>query len=80
MLSVGDQATEEEEEDGTAESHSKDASPDESELDSEAKLMRSMGLPIQFGRVSAHESFEVLIYSYYFYFFFFKKSYQVFYL
>lgn len=55
----GDQATEEEEEDGTAESHSKDASPDESELDSEAKLMRSMGLPIQFGRVSAHESFEV---------------------
>ncbi|XP_052574821.1 trimethylguanosine synthase isoform X2 [Peromyscus californicus insignis] len=55
----GDQATEEEEDDGTAESHSKDASPDESELDSEAKLMRSMGLPIQFGRVSAHESFEV---------------------
>ncbi|XP_021078577.1 trimethylguanosine synthase isoform X2 [Mesocricetus auratus] len=34
-------------------------SPDESELDSEAKLMRSMGLPIQFGRVSAHENFEV---------------------
>ncbi|XP_036033397.1 trimethylguanosine synthase isoform X2 [Onychomys torridus] len=55
----GDQATEEEEDDGPADSHSKDASPDESELDSEAKLMRSMGLPIQFGRVSAHESFEV---------------------
>ncbi|KAL6040923.1 hypothetical protein STEG23_037899 [Scotinomys teguina] len=55
----GDQATEEEEDDGTTESHSKDVSPDESELDSEAKLMRSMGLPIQFGRVSAHENFEV---------------------
>lgn len=67
MQSVGDQATEEEEEEddhspGTTESHSKDMSPDESELDSEAKLMRSMGLPIQFGRVSAHKSFEVLIY------------------
>lgn len=59
---AGDQATEEEEDDhspGTTESHSKDMSPDESELDSEAKLMRSMGLPIQFGRVSAHKSFEV---------------------
>ncbi|XP_038204052.1 trimethylguanosine synthase isoform X2 [Arvicola amphibius] len=61
---AGDQATEEEEEDddhspGTSESHSKDMSPDESELDSEAKLMRSMGLPVQFGRVSAHKSFEV---------------------
>ncbi|XP_003509459.1 trimethylguanosine synthase isoform X1 [Cricetulus griseus] len=59
---AGDQATEEEE-DGhshdTGESPSKDMSPDESELDSEAKLMRSMGLPIQFGRVSAHENFEV---------------------
>ncbi|CAH6777333.1 trimethylguanosine synthase [Phodopus roborovskii] len=59
---AGDQATEEEEDghsQGTAESNSKDVSPDESELDSEAKLMRSMGLPIQFGRVSAHENFEV---------------------
>lgn len=55
---AGDQATEEEEDDhssGTAESHS----PDESDLDSEAKLMRSMGLPIQFGRMSTHENFEV---------------------
>ncbi|XP_051015694.1 trimethylguanosine synthase [Acomys russatus] len=55
---AGGQATEEEEDGhshGTAESHS----PNESELDSEAKLMRSMGLPIQFGRVSAHENFEV---------------------
>lgn len=77
MLSVGDQATEEEEDDhspGTTESHSKDMSPDESELDSEAKLMRSMGLPIQFGRVSAHKSFEVLIYFYYFYVLLFKKK------
>lgn len=79
MLSVGDQATEEEEDDhspGTTESHSKDMSPDESELDSEAKLMRSMGLPIQFGRVSAHKSFEVLIYFYYFYVLLFKKKKQ----
>ena len=53
MLSVGDQGTEEEEDghsNGTAESHS----PNESDLDSEAKLMRSMGLPIQFGRMSSH--------------------------
>lgn len=59
---AGDQATEEDEDDHsprTTESHSKDMSPDESELDSEAKLMKSMGLPIQFGRVSAHKSFEV---------------------
>lgn len=79
MQSVGDQATEEEEEEddhspGTTESHSKDMSPDESELDSEAKLMRSMGLPIQFGRVSAHKSFEVLIYFFYFYVLLFKKK------
>ncbi|XP_052031974.1 trimethylguanosine synthase isoform X2 [Apodemus sylvaticus] len=55
---AGDQLTEEEEDGhsiGTAESHS----PDESDLDSEAKLMRSMGLPIQFGRMSTHETFEV---------------------
>ncbi|XP_076780383.1 trimethylguanosine synthase isoform X2 [Arvicanthis niloticus] len=55
---AGDQVTEEEEDghsNGTAESHS----PDESDLDSEAKLMRSMGLPIQFGRMSTHENFEV---------------------
>ncbi|GAB1288280.1 Trimethylguanosine synthase [Apodemus speciosus] len=55
---AGDQVTEEEEDGhsiGTAESHS----PDESDLDSEAKLMRSMGLPIQFGRMSTHENFEV---------------------
>uniref|UniRef100_A0A8C6RLG9 Trimethylguanosine synthase n=1 Tax=Nannospalax galili TaxID=1026970 RepID=A0A8C6RLG9_NANGA len=60
---TGDQATEEEE-DGcfhdTADSQgNKDIGPDESELDSEAELMRSMGLPVQFGRVSAHKNFEV---------------------
>uniref|UniRef100_A0A2K6T782 Trimethylguanosine synthase n=1 Tax=Saimiri boliviensis boliviensis TaxID=39432 RepID=A0A2K6T782_SAIBB len=60
----GDQATEEEEEDGysygTAESHdSKGIDLDENELDSEAELMRSMGLPLQFGRTSAHKNFEV---------------------
>ncbi|XP_046929888.1 trimethylguanosine synthase isoform X2 [Lynx rufus] len=59
MLSVGDQATEEEE-GGTAESRdSKGLGLDESELDSEAELMRSMGLPLQFGGVSAHKTFEV---------------------
>uniref|UniRef100_A0A8C6HIW0 Trimethylguanosine synthase n=1 Tax=Mus spicilegus TaxID=10103 RepID=A0A8C6HIW0_MUSSI len=55
---AGDQGTEEEEDghsNGTAESHS----PNESDLDSEAKLMRSMGLPIQFGRMSSHENFEM---------------------
>uniref|UniRef100_A0A8I3W312 Trimethylguanosine synthase n=1 Tax=Callithrix jacchus TaxID=9483 RepID=A0A8I3W312_CALJA len=59
----GDQATEEEEGDyscGTAESHdSKGLDLDGNELDSEAELMRSMGLPLQFGRVSAHKNFEV---------------------
>ncbi|XP_017387291.1 trimethylguanosine synthase isoform X2 [Cebus imitator] len=60
----GDQATEEEEEGGyscgTAESHdSKGIDLDENELDSEAELMRSMGLPLQFGRISAHKNFEV---------------------
>ncbi|KAJ8785389.1 hypothetical protein J1605_006986 [Eschrichtius robustus] len=61
--SAGEQATEEEEggrSQGTAESRdSKDVGPDESELDSEAELMRSIGLPLQFGRVSAHKNFEV---------------------
>ncbi|XP_043457020.1 trimethylguanosine synthase [Prionailurus bengalensis] len=56
---AGDQATEEEE-GGTAESRdSKGLGLDESELDSEAELMRSMGLPLQFGGVSAHKTFEV---------------------
>lgn len=60
---TGDQATEDEE-DGhsrvTADSQgNKDGGPDESELDSEAELMRSMGLPVQFGRASAHKNFEV---------------------
>ncbi|XP_077614398.1 trimethylguanosine synthase [Crocuta crocuta] len=56
---AGDQATEEEE-GGTAESQdSKGLGLDESELDSEAELMRSMGLPLQFGGVSAHKNFEV---------------------
>ncbi|XP_041624773.1 trimethylguanosine synthase isoform X3 [Vulpes vulpes] len=54
-----DHATEEEE-GGTAESHdSKGLGLDENELDSEAELMRSMGLPLQFGGVSAHKNFEV---------------------
>nr|XP_011740609.1 trimethylguanosine synthase isoform X2 [Macaca nemestrina] len=59
----GDQATEEEEGGyscGTAESRdNKGICLDESELDSEAELMRSMGLPLQFGRISAHKNFEV---------------------
>ncbi|XP_047405635.1 trimethylguanosine synthase isoform X2 [Sciurus carolinensis] len=59
--SAEDQATEEEEDDhGIAELHdSKDIGLDESELDSEAELMRSMGLPLQFGGVSTHKSFEI---------------------
>lgn len=65
MLSIGDQATEEEEGGyscGTAESRdNKGICLDESELDSEAELMRSMGLPLQFGRISAHKNFEVNI-------------------
>ncbi|XP_074058530.1 trimethylguanosine synthase [Macrotis lagotis] len=32
---------------------------EEIELDSEAELMRSMGLPLQFGGLSAHKNFEV---------------------
>ncbi|XP_062044470.1 trimethylguanosine synthase isoform X2 [Lepus europaeus] len=60
---AGDQATEEEEEGHslcTAElPDSKRMGLDESELDSEAELMRSMGLPLQFGGVSAHKNFEI---------------------
>lgn len=71
MLSVGDQATEEEEGDNshsTKEScDSKRIGLDESELDSEAELMRSMGLPLQFGGMSAHKNFEVSINIYYLY-------------
>lgn len=55
---AGDRVTEEEEDDhssGTTESHS----ADEGDLDPEAKLMRSMGLPVRFGRMSTHGSFEV---------------------
>nr|KAF6426937.1 trimethylguanosine synthase 1 [Molossus molossus] len=59
----GDQATEEEEGDnshGNKEScDSKGIGLNESELDSEAELMRSMGLPLQFGGLSAHKNFEV---------------------
>ncbi|XP_004580647.2 trimethylguanosine synthase [Ochotona princeps] len=63
---TGDQATEEEEEhicsQGTVESRSsKGLGLDESELDSEAELMRSMGLPLQFGGVSAQKHFEVSV-------------------
>lgn len=65
MLCAGEQAAEEEEggrSQGAAEPRDrKDAGPDESELDSEAELMRSMGLPLQFGSVSAHKNFEVSI-------------------
>ncbi|XP_007464096.1 PREDICTED: trimethylguanosine synthase [Lipotes vexillifer] len=61
--SSGEQAAEEDEggrSQGAAESwDSKDVGPDESELDSEAELMRSMGLPLQFGSVSARKNFEV---------------------
>lgn len=60
---AGDQATEEEDEGHslcTAElPHTKCMGLDESELDSEAELMRSMGLPLQFGGVSAHKNFEI---------------------
>lgn len=64
MLSIGDQATEEEgsRSHGTAQScDSKDIGLDESTLDSESELMRSMGLPLQFGGKSAHKNFEVSI-------------------
>lgn len=60
--SAGEQAAEEEEgghSQGPAEPHdNRCPDPDESELDSEAELMRSMGLPLQFGRMSAHKNFE----------------------
>jgi trimethylguanosine synthase len=65
MPSVGDQTTEEEEYDhsqGTGKScDNKDFNPNESELDSEAELMKSMGLPLQFGGVSAYKNFELFI-------------------
>ncbi|KFO20487.1 Trimethylguanosine synthase [Fukomys damarensis] len=57
-----DQATEEEDDcsHGTAESfENKGTDMDESELDSEAELMRSMGLPLQFGRVSMNSRNKV---------------------
>ncbi|EPQ11086.1 Trimethylguanosine synthase [Myotis brandtii] len=61
--SAGDQATEEEEScnfHGNKEScNSKGIDLDESELDSETELMKSMGLPLQFGGMSAHKNFEV---------------------
>ncbi|XP_042552059.1 trimethylguanosine synthase [Dipodomys spectabilis] len=60
---TGDQTTEEEEDDHSHDTmksyNNEDIGPDESELDSEAELMRSMGLPLQFGGVSAHKNFEV---------------------
>ncbi|KAB0358947.1 hypothetical protein FD754_003103 [Muntiacus muntjak] len=60
--SAGEKATEEEEgshSQGSAKPHdNRCPDPDESELDSEAELMRSMGLPLQFGRISAHKNFE----------------------
>lgn len=59
---AGDQAKEE----GGSRSHdaaescdSKEIGLDGSGLDSEAELMRSMGLPLQFGGLSAHKNFEV---------------------
>ncbi|KAB0391410.1 hypothetical protein E2I00_002714 [Balaenoptera physalus] len=58
--SAGEQVTEEEEggrSQGTAESRdSKDVGPDESELDSEAELMRSIGLPLQLDDPSSSEN------------------------
>lgn len=68
MLSTGDQATEEEEScnfhDSKESCDSKGIDLDESELDSETELMRSMGLPLQFGGMSAHKNFEVSIHFY----------------
>ncbi|XP_053414389.1 trimethylguanosine synthase [Nycticebus coucang] len=58
---TGDRAAEEEEggqSQGAAESCDSKGL-DESELDSEAELMRSMGLPLQFGGIAAHKNFEV---------------------
>lgn len=59
---AGDQAKEE----GGSRSHdaaescdSKEIGLDGNGLDSEAELMRSMGLPLQFGGLSAHKNFEV---------------------
>ncbi|XP_032982250.1 trimethylguanosine synthase isoform X2 [Rhinolophus ferrumequinum] len=59
---AGDQAIEEEgsRSHDTAEScDSNEIGLDENGLDSEAELMRSMGLPLQFGGMSAHKNFEV---------------------
>ncbi|XP_048214309.1 trimethylguanosine synthase isoform X2 [Perognathus longimembris pacificus] len=60
---TGDQTTEEEEDGHSHDTiklcNNEDRGPDGSELDSEAELMRSMGLPLQFGGVSAHKNFEV---------------------
>lgn len=58
MLFVGDQATGKEggHSRDTAESDNKGIGLDESELDSEAELMRTMGLPLQFGGMSAHKN------------------------
>ena len=64
-MCVGEKATDEEEGSHSQGPAKPDGSrcpdPDESELDSEAELMRSMGLPLQFGRISAHKNFEVSI-------------------
>ncbi|XP_074134611.1 trimethylguanosine synthase isoform X3 [Sminthopsis crassicaudata] len=57
-----EQATEEKEYNshGLVESENGNAlRSDDVELDSEAELMRSMGLPLQFGGLSAHKNFEV---------------------
>ncbi|XP_045148843.1 trimethylguanosine synthase [Echinops telfairi] len=59
---AGDQDTEEEDGHSHGNAASLDSNNvdlDESELDSEAELMKSMGLPLQFGGVSAHKNFEV---------------------
>ncbi|XP_072460714.1 trimethylguanosine synthase isoform X2 [Notamacropus eugenii] len=59
---VKDQATEEREHNshGTIESENDSAlRSDEIELDSETELMRSMGLPLQFGGLSTHKNFEM---------------------
>lgn len=64
MLSVGDQATDEEDAppcDKTDPPAGQGVNA-ESELDSEAELMRSMGLPLQFGGGSAEKNFEASIF------------------
>ncbi|XP_044522191.1 trimethylguanosine synthase isoform X1 [Gracilinanus agilis] len=57
-----EQATEERECNSHGTVESEDGSTlksDEIELDSEAELMKSMGLPLQFGGLSSHKNFEV---------------------